>query len=110
MATKTKKPKQSWKEFLEQQSVNPNLVVADSSESLDRSASPQVTLTFCRPEHEYELMQALNAAKYASALWGLDQWLRTAIKHGDDAVKAAHYRVVREKLHSCLDDEGVFLE
>jgi hypothetical protein len=72
--------------------------------------SVTVTMTFCRPEHEDELREALNASRFNSVLWNLDQFLRSEVKHGDDEVKGTHYQQVRDKLWSLLEDEGLSLE
>lgn len=69
-----------------------------------------VTMTFHRPENDQELMEAINAPKFNSVLWHLDQWLRNHIKHGDDEKKAEHYQEVRTRLWECLEEEGLSLE
>jgi len=72
--------------------------------------SVTVTLTFHRPEHDQELMEAINAPKFNMVLWNLDQWLRNEIKHGADEVKGNHYEEVRRYLWECLENEGLSLE
>ena len=69
-----------------------------------------VTMTFRRPEHEQELREALNASRFNSVLWNLDQWLRNEVKHGDDEVRMNHLQSARDKLWSLMEDEGLSLE
>lgn len=76
----------------------------------DGPPSVVVTMTFLRPEHEDELREALNAPRFNSVLWNLDQFLRNEVKHGDDEVKGTHYQQVRDKLWSLMEDEGLSLE
>jgi hypothetical protein len=69
-----------------------------------------VTMTFRRPEHEQELMEALNASKYLRVIWEMDRWLRNGIKYGDDSVRAKHLQDARNHLYEALEDDGIVLE
>lgn len=74
------------------------------------NGSVTVTMTFRRPEHEQELMEALNAQRYLRVLWEMDRWLRHGIKYGDDPVRAKHLQEAREHLSEALEDDGISLD
>lgn len=69
----------------------------------------RVTLTFYRPEHEYELREALNAGRYKSVLNEMDNWLRNEVKYGEDGTRTEILDQARSRLHEFLENENVNL-
>jgi hypothetical protein len=71
----------------------------------------KATLKFNLPEDQSEFDQAINASKYHSVIWNLDQWLRSETKHGmlpeerDEA-----YQDIRQKLHEIMEENNVTLD
>lgn len=69
----------------------------------------KATLTF---DIEDELMDAINGYKYKLALWDLDQFLRSEMKHNDDltAEEYEYAEKIREKLIQLINDYNLQLE
>ena len=67
-------------------------------------------LEFNLPTDQYEHMLALNAPRYKSVLLELAQHIRSTLKyeeHSEEYTRA--YEVIREKLYTELEDEGLDL-
>lgn len=69
----------------------------------------EANLKFNLPEDSEDLDNALNGYKYKLALWDLDNFLRSEIKHGDDESKATHYEEIRDRLHDLLNEYNLTL-
>lgn len=68
-------------------------------------------LTFELPEEQEEFNDAVNGSAFKTAIWELDQYMRSQLKHGDLA-DDVHDKVqeIRDQLHSILDDNKVMYE
>jgi hypothetical protein len=67
-------------------------------------------LKFKLPEEAEEFATAQNAGKYFSALWELDNWLRSKLKYeplNQDQIDT--YTEARKALHQKLAEAGVSL-
>jgi hypothetical protein len=72
----------------------------------------EAILKFNLPEDHPEFDLAVKGSDWAHAMWELDQWLRSQIKHpepgmSDDTYKA--FEDTRDKLHEILNEEGLKL-
>lgn len=69
---------------------------------------PTATLSFNLPEEGNEHLTAINGRAYKSALWNLDQRLRTEAKHGP-TIPPSEFTpaLVRTWLWDELKDEGI---
>jgi hypothetical protein len=68
-------------------------------------------LEFSLPEEEDEHSLAVNARKYYTVLWDIDQQLRNKIKYSnasDDTIAA--YEETRDLLWELLNDKGLDLD
>lgn len=74
---------------------------------------PEAILKFDLNEEQYEFEQAVNAGKYRSVLWDLDQFLRSKTKYAsDDATEeqiAAYYEL-RDELHKLMEESNITLD
>jgi hypothetical protein len=68
-------------------------------------------LTFELPEEQEEFNDAVNGSAFKTAIWELDQYMRSQLKHGD-LPDDVHEKVqeIRDQLHSILDDNKVMYE
>ena len=70
-------------------------------------------LEFNLNEEQYEFEQAVNAGKFRSVLWDLDQFLRSKTKYAsDDATEeqlAAYYEL-RDELHKLIEENNITLD
>jgi hypothetical protein len=69
-------------------------------------------LEFNLPDNQHDFDCAVDGAKWMSAMWELNAFLRSEIKHpaegmSDDTFNT--YVIVRDKLHEILDDEQLKL-
>jgi hypothetical protein len=66
-------------------------------------------LEFNLPEDQIDFDLAVKGTKYYSALWEMDQWLRSQIKYNDKLTDEQHavYQVCRDELRECMDENGV---
>jgi hypothetical protein len=69
-------------------------------------------LEFNLPEDSEDFNLALDGAKWSMAMWRINAFLRSEIKHpaegmSDDTFNT--YVIVRDKLHEILDDEQLKL-
>ena len=69
-------------------------------------------LEYNLPEEHVEFHCSINGAKWMSAMWDLDQYLRKKIKYesegmSQDTLKA--FEECRERLHEILNEEGLKL-
>lgn len=67
----------------------------------------KATLEFNLPEEREAFETAVNAHRYKSALWELDQYLRGKIKHAPDNMHDEFYnalKVVRAELHQLTEN------
>lgn len=66
----------------------------------------KATLEFSLPEETEEHDAAVNGARWASAMWDLDQWLRAEVKYQGKN----EYQPVRDMLHEIINEAGLILE
>jgi len=74
---------------------------------------PKAILEFDLNEDQYEFEQAVNASKYRSVLWDLDQFLRNITKYPSDDMKEDQltpYYALREELHKLMDEYNITLD
>jgi len=74
---------------------------------------PEAILKFNLNEEQYEFEQAVNAGKYHSVLWDLDQFLRSKTKYAsDDATEEqlAAYYALRDELHKLMEEYNITLD
>lgn len=67
------------------------------------------TLTF---DEEEDLLTAINGYKYKLALWYLDQFLRSEMKHNDNLTPEQYdyAEKIRDKLYELLNDYNLNLD
>jgi hypothetical protein len=73
----------------------------------------RVTIEFNLPDEQYEFEQAVNAGKYRTVLWDLDQFLRSKTKYAsDDATEEqlAAYYALRDELHKLMEEYNITLD
>ena len=69
-------------------------------------------LEFNLHEDEHDFDCAVNGSKWMSAMWDLDQWLRSQTKYAPDTMSSDTHKAFeecREKLHEILNEEGLKL-
>ena len=74
---------------------------------------PKAILEFNLYEERYDFEQAVNAGKYRSVLWDLDQFLRSKTKYAsDDATEEqlAAYYSLRDELHKLMEEHNITLD
>ena len=66
-------------------------------------------LEFNLPEDQIDFDLAVKGTKYYSALWEMDQWLRSQIKYNDNLTDEQHdvYQKCRDQLRECMSDNDV---
>jgi hypothetical protein len=70
-------------------------------------------LKFTLPEESPEFETAVNAGKYKSLVWDLDQYLRQQIKYNadnlsNDTINA--FQIIRDKISQELIDNNISIE
>jgi hypothetical protein len=73
---------------------------------------PKGILEFNLPEEENEFNLASNSRNYYSALWEIDQFLRSKVKYANDSVSedtVEAYLSTREELWRILEEQGIDL-
>lgn len=74
---------------------------------------PEAILKFDLNEEQYEFEQAVNAGKYRSVLWDLDQFLRSKTKYASDDTteeQLTAYYELRDELHKLMEENNVTLD
>lgn len=72
----------------------------------------KATLEFNLPEDQHDFYCAVNGAKWMSAMWELDQYLRNQLKYEAEQLSEDKLNAIkefREKLHEILTEEGLKL-
>lgn len=66
-------------------------------------------LKFDLPEDEYQFSAASRATNWITAMWEMDQWLRSQIKYVDSYSQEQYDLLedVREKLRDIMNDNNV---
>ena len=62
---------------------------------------------------EVAYIRAVKSTKLAIALWDMDQYLRSQIKHAPDSMSSEVYgalQEVRDKLHEIMSDNSIDLD
>ena len=72
----------------------------------------KATLEFDLPDNQHDFDCAIDGAKWMSAMWDLNDWLRSQTKYpldtmSDDTHQA--FEDARAKLYEILNDEGLKL-
>ena len=73
---------------------------------------PKAILEFSLPEEDQEHELAINAGKYYSILWDLDQFLRNKVKYptqDHDPIETDTYDKVRTELWNLLNEHNIDL-
>ena len=68
----------------------------------------KANFSFILPDEQQEFDMMMSAGGYHAALWEMDQWLRSKLKHEqltDEQDKA--YQECRDKLREFLNDNNV---
>lgn len=72
----------------------------------------KATLEFNLPEDQHDFYCAVNGAKWMSAMWELDQYLRNQLKYEAEQLSKDKLNAIKEfriKLHEILTEEGLKL-
>lgn len=72
----------------------------------------KATLEFNLPDNQHDFDCAIDGAKWMSAMWDLNEWLRSQTKYAPDSQNADYTNgliIAREKLHEILNEEGLKL-
>jgi uncharacterized short protein YbdD (DUF466 family) len=72
----------------------------------------KATLEFNLQEDQHDFDCAVNGAKWVSAMWDLDQYLRSQTKYAPDTMSSDTHKAFeecREKLYEILNEEGLKL-
>jgi len=70
-------------------------------------------LEFDLNEEQYEFEQAVNAGKFRSVLWDLDQFLRNKTKYASDDTteeQLSAYYSLRDELHKLMEEHNITLD
>ena len=73
----------------------------------------KIILEFDGIEEAGDARTALDGYKWKIAMWELDQWLRSQIKHAPDSMSDDTYKAFeecREKLREILSDDNLSLD
>jgi hypothetical protein len=73
---------------------------------------PKATLEYNLPEEQSEFEEVINAGKYYSVLWDLDQYLRNFIKYpsdNEDPILTDTMAKVRDELWRLLEEHNLDL-
>ena len=64
------------------------------------------------PDEMNEYLLAINASKYFSALWSMDQWLRQEIRRNPDLHpdEKEIYELIRKKLNEIIEDNNIIMD
>jgi len=72
----------------------------------------EAILKFNLPDDQLDFDLAVNGSKWMAAMWQLDQWLRSQIKHAPDTMSEDTFTAFeqsRDMLHEILQEEGLKL-
>ena len=67
-------------------------------------------LKFNLPDDSHEFKMALDGSKWSSAMWELEQWLRSETKYNAEALSQEKYDAyceIRDKIYSILNKDGI---
>ena len=70
----------------------------------------EAILKFNLPDDSHEFKMALDGSKWSSAMWELEQWLRSETKHNSEALSQEKYDAyceIRDKIYSILNKDGI---
>ena len=70
----------------------------------------EAILKFNLPDVSHEFKMALDGSKWSSAMWELEQWLRSETKYNADALSQEKYDAyceIRDKIYSILNKDGI---
>ena len=70
----------------------------------------EAILNFNLPDDSHEFKMALDGSKWSSAMWELEQWLRSETKYNADALSQEKYDAyceIRDKIYSILNKDGI---
>ncbi len=68
---------------------------------------PEAILTFKLPDESVEHATTLNAQRYKSVLWDMDQWLRVLAKHGGPDALVFTPESARAKLWELIKEQDL---
>lgn len=72
----------------------------------------KATLEFNLPDNQHDFDCAIDGAKWMSAMWDLNDWLRSQTKHPPDTMSDDTHQAfedARAKLYEILNEEGLKL-
>jgi len=69
----------------------------------------KIILEFDNIEEQDEALTAVNASKWKSAVWELDQYYRSVAKYSEVDSEIENAEIVREKIREILFDNELFL-
>jgi len=70
----------------------------------------EAILKFNLPYDSHEFKMALDGSKWSSAMWELEQWLRSETKYNSEALSQEKYDAyceIRDKIYSILNKDGI---
>lgn len=70
-------------------------------------------LEYNLPEDQEDFQLAVNAAKWHSVCWDMDQYLRSNTKYAPDSMSEERYiayQECRDKLHLLMNEQGLSLD
>ena len=70
----------------------------------------EAILKFNLPDDSHEFKMALDGSKWSSAMWELEQWLRSETKYNAEALSQEKYDAyceIRYKIYSILNKDGI---
>ena len=70
----------------------------------------EAILKFILPDDSHEFKMALDGSKWSSAMWELEQWLRSETKYNAEALSKEKYNAyceIRDKLYHILNKNGI---
>jgi len=69
----------------------------------------KATLEFNLPDDNHDFELASRAVKWYSAMWELDQFLRSKVKYDESLSDDAHeaFQEARDKLYEILNDNSI---
>lgn len=72
----------------------------------------KATLEFNLPDNQHDFDCAIDGAKWMSAMWELNEWLRSQTKYPPDTMSDDTFNtfvLVSDKLHEILNEERLKL-
>ena len=71
----------------------------------------EAILKFNLPDDSHEFKMALDGSKWSSAMWELEQWLRSETKYNSEALSQEKYDAyceIRDKIYSIYREKEAY--